>query len=121
MRTAKRERVFAIVSAVIVGALALSVFVATSGAQQRRAAAPVWEYGQLRLVGHDAVLWTNGGAYFIEGPDRRDAERVEGSTRLRLVKPLLIHHLNAVGPAGWEVVPVPSGTEETTMLLRRPI
>jgi len=121
MRTANRNRVVAVVSAVIVGALALSVFVATSGAQQRRAPSPGWEYAQLRMIGHDAVLWTTSGAYFIEGPDRRDAERVEGTTRLRLVQPLIVFHLNAVGPAGWEVVPMPAGSEETAILLRRPI
>ena len=117
----RNNRTLATMAAALVCAAALLLFGSATGAQQRRAPATAWEYGQLRLVGHDAVLWTSNGAFFIEGPDRRDAERVEGTTRLRLVQPLIVFHLNAVGPAGWEVVPMPSGAEETAILLRRPI
>ena len=57
-----------------------------------------------QLSDFDAVVFTNDGAFFMEGPEIRNRERVVGDTNLRLIRPIEVEHLTTLGMKGWEVI-----------------
>ena len=87
-------------------------------AQANQAGVASWEYSIITFRAQDAVVFTNEDAYFMEGPEIRKPERIVGNTSLRLVRPIEIEHLTALGLKGWEVVE-PWGGGQSFLLRRR--
>jgi hypothetical protein len=93
-----------------------SIWRPSANANQQGAAA--WEYAIVTFRAQDAVVFTNEDSFFMEGPEIRKPERVVGDTNLRLVRPIEIEHLTALGMKGWEVVE-PWGGGQSYLLRRR--
>jgi|GEM_PF-5438326 len=62
------------------------------------------EYAIIQFRAQDAVVFTVDGAFFMEGPEVRNQERVIGDTNLRLLRPVEVGHLTTLGLQGWEVI-----------------
>lgn len=92
---------------------------APAEAQSRARAAVQWEYAELTILGNDAVFWSPGSGYFLEGPDRRDPERLENTNKFMIIRPIRQLHLNSVGADGWEIVELAVAGDGETFLLRR--
>jgi len=87
-------------------------------AQAGEGARNTWEYAIISFRVQDAVVFTNEGSFFLEGPDVRNNERVVGDTNLRLVRPIEVEHLTTLGKQGWEVIR-PWGDGHAWLLGRR--
>ena len=87
-------------------------------AQANQDASNAWEYAVIQFRAQDAVVFTNTGSFFMEGPDIRNPERITGEPNLRLVRPVEIEHLTTLGLQGWEVVR-PWASNDHSFLLRR--
>lgn len=108
-------------SALAAGAAALLLLVHATGARaDQRAAGARWEYGELTIVGNDAVFWMRDQSFYLEGPEARTPERVTGRHGLNVVQPARVIHLNALGAEGWEVVQAGATPAGEAFLLRRP-
>lgn len=79
-----------------------------------------WEYAIITFRAQDAVVFTNNGSFFMEGPEVRNPERVSGESTLRLIRPVEVEHLTTLGKQGWEVVR-PWGANGSSLLIRRGI
>ena len=77
-----------------------------------------WEYAIITFRAQDAVVFTNNGSFFLEGPEVRNPERVSGESTLRLIRPVEVEHLTTLGRQGWEVVR-PWGANGSSLLIRR--
>ena len=114
----KRAAIGVVVLASLAAGFA-GAMLAPAEAQQRGRAVVAWDYAELTITGNDAIFWAPARGFFLEGPDRRDPERLENSTRLNIFRPIRLLHLNSVGGDGWEVVEAFASSEGETYLLRR--
>jgi len=109
----------------VMGAVVIAAALFSPGVSaQPRGGGPAWEYGELRLLGLDAVFIIDEQAWFLEGPQRRDQIATKGEAGLQVNPPLDLIHLNTLGEAGWVVVPVPRVSDAgggRAYLMRRPL
>jgi len=103
-----------------IGMLAIVVIASIwrPSAQANQGVPNTWEYAVIQFRAQDAVVFTNTGSFFMEGPEIRNPERIAGEPKLRLVRPVEIEHLTALGLQGWEVVR-PWASNDHSFLLRR--
>jgi len=115
VRDFARRSALLVVPAVILGA---AILLSQTPAHSQNTVGARYEYGELRLIGNDAVFFNADDAFYMEGPDDRTPRRLSGEGRdISVVQPILVIHLNQLGPAGWEVVEFSGGSDR--ILLRR--
>ena len=80
-----------------------------------------WEYAELRFTGNDAVLVTRADAFFLKGPEGREAREFIklDNDNIRARQSIRVFHLTRVGSHGWEVVDVSAGNTGSCLLKRR--
>ncbi len=116
-RAVFRRPLLLLAAPVALGAWAL---LSLTPAHSQNAVGAAYEYGELRLIGNDAVFFNANDAFYMEGPDDRTPRRLSGAGRdISIVQPILVIHLNQLGPAGWEVVEQTAGSDR--ILMRRRI
>ncbi len=78
-----------------------------------------FEYGELTIVGENALFVTETKAVRLEAPDVKGSSRGSDRGRGRVRLDVKIKHLNTLGGAGWVFVSATNIEEGETYLMRR--
>jgi len=78
-----------------------------------------FEYGELTIVGENALFVTETQAVRLEPPDVKGTARSSDRGRGRVRLDVKLKHLNTLGAAGWAFVSAQSVEEGETYLMRR--
>ncbi|MEZ6243843.1 MAG: hypothetical protein R3B57_12465 [Phycisphaerales bacterium] len=78
-----------------------------------------FEYGELTIVGENALFVTETKAVRLEPPDVKGTSRASDNGRGRVRLDVKLKHLNTLGNAGWVFVSAQSVEEGETYLMRR--
>ncbi len=78
-----------------------------------------YEYGELTVRSEDAIFTTWDRVVYLEGPERRDPIRAVNESKIKLLVPIELYFLSALGAQGWEIDPSTDRLKHDTYLLRR--
>ncbi len=78
-----------------------------------------FEYGELTIVGDNALFVTETKAVRLEAPDAKGSARTTDRGRSRVRLDVKLKHLNTLGAAGWVFVSASSVEEGETYLMQR--